>query len=79
MRQANKLYQNHPDPLLIHYHLKNKIMKIVILIFVFLLGVGASIKKSAKDMKQLSARQELSMYKHQPNLLPEVEITAPSV
>lgn len=51
-------------------------MKIVILIFVILLAVGATIKKSASDTKQISERLELNEYKSHPNLLPVVEIVA---
>lgn len=54
-------------------------MKIVILIFVFIIGVGASVKKSADDIKEISVRQELNQLKNLPNLLPEVEIVAPSL
>ncbi|WP_181163646.1 hypothetical protein [Pontibacter mangrovi] len=52
-------------------------MKIVLLIFVILLALGATIKKSAADMEQVSARLELNQYKNQPNLLPVVEVVAP--
>lgn len=51
-------------------------MKIVILIFAFMTGMGATVQKSAKDMEQLRKRQELNEYKHYPNMLPEVEIVA---
>ncbi|WP_266203480.1 hypothetical protein [Pontibacter kalidii] len=51
-------------------------MKIVILIFVILLAVGATIKKSASETKEISERLELNKYKSQPNLLPVVEVVA---
>ncbi|MCX2740700.1 hypothetical protein [Pontibacter anaerobius] len=51
-------------------------MKIVILIFVILLAVGATIKNSANETKKISERLELNKYKSQPNLLPVVEIVA---
>ncbi|WP_158607173.1 hypothetical protein [Pontibacter oryzae] len=54
-------------------------MKIVILIFLFAIGVGASVKKSAEDIKEISVRQELNQLKSLPNLLPEVEIVAPRI
>ncbi|WP_157593720.1 hypothetical protein [Pontibacter actiniarum] len=53
-------------------------MKIVILILAMMSGMGASIKKSADDMKKIKAHHELNEYKSYPNLLPEVEIVAPS-
>lgn len=53
-------------------------MKIVILLFAFVASMGANIHKSAKDVKEINARQELSQYKAYPNLLPEVEIVAPA-
>ncbi|GAB3824350.1 hypothetical protein [Pontibacter rugosus] len=52
-------------------------MKIIILILAFIAGVGFTIKQSANEMKEIAARQELSKYKGQPNLLPEVKIVAP--
>lgn len=51
-------------------------MKIVIVILAMMTGMGASIKKSASDMKQIQARHELRSYETYPNLLPEVEIVA---
>ena len=54
-------------------------MKIVILIFAFIIGIALFIKKSATDMQEISVRQELNEYKYQPNLLPVVEIVAPRV
>ncbi|CAM3382884.1 hypothetical protein POKO110462_00140 [Pontibacter korlensis] len=52
-------------------------MKIVILILAIFLAVGATIKKSASDIKEVSARLELNEYKSHPNLLPVVEVVAP--
>ncbi|GAB3824346.1 hypothetical protein [Pontibacter rugosus] len=54
-------------------------LKIVILIFACMAGMGATIQKSAKDVQQINARQELKEYKAYPNLLPEVVITAPEL
>lgn len=51
-------------------------MKIIILLFAFVFGFGATVKKSADDMEALQKRAELAEYKHYPNLLPEVEIVA---
>lgn len=51
-------------------------MKIIILLFAFMIGVGASIKKQADDIEDLKARAELNEFKTYPNLLPEVEIIA---
>ncbi|WP_276498561.1 hypothetical protein [Pontibacter litorisediminis] len=51
-------------------------MKIVILIFAFLLAIGATIKKSASETKEISERLELNQYKSYPNLLPVVEVVA---
>jgi len=51
-------------------------MKIVILIFVFLLAIGATIKQSASETKEISERLELNKFKSHPNLLPVVEVVA---
>ena len=51
-------------------------MKIIILLFVFVLGFGASVKKQADDIKDLKVRAEINEYKTYPNLLPVVEIVA---
>ncbi|WP_347157515.1 hypothetical protein [Pontibacter chitinilyticus] len=51
-------------------------MKLIILLFAMLLGFGATVKRSADDLKVISNRHELSQFKHYPNLLPEVEIVA---
>ena len=51
-------------------------MKIIVLLFAFLFGFGATVKKSADDMKAMQERAELNEYKTYPNLLPEVEIVA---
>jgi uncharacterized membrane protein len=56
--------------------LKEPVMKIIILLFVFIFGFGATVKKSAEDLKELQARAELNQYQDYPNLLPEVEIVA---
>lgn len=54
-------------------------MKIVLLILAIIIGMGFTIKQSAKEVEQITARQELSKFKGQPNLLPMVEIVAPRV
>ncbi|WP_181163647.1 hypothetical protein [Pontibacter mangrovi] len=54
-------------------------MKIVILILAIMTGMGASIKKSATEQKEVQKRLELNEYKSYPNLLPEVEIIAPAL
>ncbi|MFD2514144.1 hypothetical protein ACFSRY_09725 [Pontibacter locisalis] len=51
-------------------------MKIIILLIAILLGFGATLKKSAADQKEISARVETQSYQSYPNLLPEVKITA---
>ncbi|WP_181885226.1 hypothetical protein [Pontibacter diazotrophicus] len=51
-------------------------MKIIILLFAIVLAFGATVKKSASDIKEISTRQVLNEYKHHGNLLPVVEITA---
>lgn len=51
-------------------------MKIIILLFAFVLGFGASVKKQASDIKELKTRAELNEYKTYPNLLPVVEVVA---
>lgn len=51
-------------------------MKIIVLLFAFVFGFGATVKKSANDMKEMQKRTELNEYKSYPNLLPEVEIVA---
>ncbi|GAB3541611.1 hypothetical protein GCM10027443_41150 [Pontibacter brevis] len=60
-------------------------MKIIILLFAFAFGMGANFKKSANDLREISTRnemnqnqRELKRYQHYPNLLPEVEVIAPS-
>lgn len=60
-------------------------MKILILLFAFTFSVGASIKKSADDLREISVRNELKQnqnelkrFQHYPNLLPEVEVIAQS-
>jgi hypothetical protein len=52
-------------------------MKILILLIALVLGFGATIKRSASDLKEISQRTEINSYKSYPNLLPEVEIVAP--
>ncbi|GHA65698.1 hypothetical protein [Pontibacter akesuensis] len=54
-------------------------MKIVLLILAIILGMGLTIKQSAKEVQEIAARQELSKYKGQPNLLPMVEVVAPRI
>ncbi|MEJ8803770.1 hypothetical protein [Pontibacter sp. H249] len=51
-------------------------MKIVLLIFAFIFGLGASVKKQANDIKELHVRAEINEFKSYPNLLPVVEIVA---
>ncbi|WP_299817930.1 hypothetical protein [uncultured Pontibacter sp.] len=51
-------------------------MKIIILLFVFVIGFGASVKKQANDIKELNKRAELNEFRAHPNLLPVVEIVA---
>ena len=51
-------------------------MKILILLFAFILGFGASVKKSSDDLKEIKERTEINEYKSYPNLLPEVQIVA---
>jgi len=51
-------------------------MKIIVLLLALLIGFGATVKRSAKEMKEMSHRMELNQFKNQPNLLPQVEITA---
>ena len=51
-------------------------MKIVILLFAFVFGFGANVKKSADDLREISRRNQVKQYQHYPNLLPEVEIVA---
>ncbi|WP_347157514.1 hypothetical protein [Pontibacter chitinilyticus] len=52
-------------------------MKLIILLFAIVLGFGATVKRSADDMKVISFKHELNVYKNYPNLLPEVNIVAP--
>lgn len=51
-------------------------MKLIILLLALVSGFGATVKKSADDLKELNQRKELNEYKHYPNLLPVVEIVA---
>jgi len=51
-------------------------MKIVILLFAFVFGFGANVKKSAEDLKEISKRNEVREYHNYPNLLPVVDIVA---
>ncbi|PRY14866.1 hypothetical protein CLV24_103103 [Pontibacter ummariensis] len=53
-------------------------MKIIVLLFAMLFGLGANVKKSADDLKEISKRNEMKAYQNLPNLLPEVEIVAES-
>ncbi|MBF9252961.1 hypothetical protein I2I11_06635 [Pontibacter sp. 172403-2] len=52
-------------------------MKLIILLFAIVLGFGATVKKSASDLKAINLKKELSEFKYYPNLLPEVSIIAP--
>lgn len=51
-------------------------MKLIILLFAIVLAFGATVKKSASDMKEISTRKVLNEYKNHGNMLPVVEITA---
>ena len=51
-------------------------MKIIILLFAIALGFGATVKKSASDMKEISTRQVLKEYKHNGVMLLVVEVIA---
>jgi len=53
-------------------------MKIVILIIALVIGFGATCKKTAKDLKEISIQHELNAaYREYPNMLPVVVITPP--
>lgn len=53
-------------------------MKIVILILALIIGFGATCKKTAKDLKEISIQHELNAaYREHPNMLPVVVVTAP--
>jgi len=52
-------------------------MKLIILLLAIVLAFGATVKKSATDMKAINFKKELSEFKYYPNLLPEVRIIAP--
>lgn len=56
-------------------------MKLIILIFAIVLGLGTTFKKTADDLSATAAKykqqQELKEYRSYPNLLPEVVISAP--
>lgn len=54
-------------------------MKILILLFAFTFGFGASVKKSADDLKEISKRNEIKQYNKYPNLLPVVEVVAEEI
>ena len=49
-------------------------MKLLALLLALLLGLGANIKKTAEDRKEISFQLELNQYKSYPNLLPVVEV-----
>lgn len=51
-------------------------MKIIILLFALVFGVGAAGKKTAYEVKQTTARHELNSLKSYPNVLPVVEIVS---
>ncbi len=52
-------------------------MKLIILLLALVIGFGATLKRSASDLKEISQRNELNSFKSYPNLLPEVEVVAP--
>lgn len=55
-------------------------MKIVILMLALVLGFGATCKKTAKDLKEISIQHELNAaYREHPNMLPVVVVTPPKV
>lgn len=55
-------------------------MKIVILLFALLFGFGATCKKTASDLKEISIQHELNAaYQQYPNMLPVVEVVAPQL
>lgn len=43
-------------------------MKIIMLLFAIVLAFGATVKKSAADMKEISTRQVLNEYKQYGNI-----------
>lgn len=49
-------------------------MKIIALLLALLLGLGAGMKKTVDDQKEISFQNELNQYKSHPNLLPVVEV-----
>jgi hypothetical protein len=51
-------------------------MKIIILLFAFVFGFGATVKKSSDDLREIKSRIEINDYRNYPNLLPEVKIVA---
>lgn len=53
-------------------------MKMIILLFVFILSVGATCKRGGDEIKEIQLRQELNELKAYPNVLPVVEVVAPS-
>ena len=52
-------------------------MKIIVLLFAIVLAFGATLVKSASDKEGISTRKVLNEYKHNGNMLPIVEVTAP--
>ncbi|MFD2246875.1 hypothetical protein [Pontibacter ruber] len=55
-------------------------MKIVILLLAFTMGMGATIKKTSKDIQEAAARaQETYELREYPNVLPVVEVVAPQI
>lgn len=51
-------------------------MKILILIFAFIMSLGIGVKQQVDDIKELKTRAEMNEFKSYPNLLPVVEIVA---
>jgi hypothetical protein len=55
-------------------------MKIIILLFALIFGFGATCKKTANDLKEISVQHELNAaYKQYPNMLPVVNVIAPRI
>ena len=55
-------------------------MKIIILLIALILGFGATCKKTADDLKEISIQHELNAANHEyPNMLPLVEVVAPRI
>lgn len=55
-------------------------MKIVILLLALLFGFGATCKKTANDLKEITIQHELNAaYKQYPNMLPVVNVVTPRI